>query len=111
LWCAANGPLLIFPNDSGNQLSLANGRLSGAAALRGISTRSFQELLPLANEGGAKSIILRSRKRVAEVKFPEGEIDIDTREDWEELNGGSASSETMPKGRRRRKVNYADGKR
>jgi len=71
----------------------------------------FQELLSLANEAGAKSIILRSRERVAEVKFPEGEIDIDTREDWEELNGGSASSETMPKGRRRRKVNYADRKR
>jgi len=71
----------------------------------------FGELLSLGNEAGAKSIILRNRERVAEVKFPEGEIDIDTREDWEELNGGSASPETMPKGRRRRKVNYADSKR
>jgi len=32
------------------------------------------------------------------------------RGDWEELNGGSASPATMPKGRRRRKVNNADGK-
>jgi hypothetical protein len=40
-----------------------------------------------------------------------GEIDIDTREDWQKLNGGSASPETMSKGRRGRKVNYADGKR
>jgi hypothetical protein len=38
-------------------------------------------------------------------------IDIDTREDWEKLNGGSASPETMSKGRRGLKVNYADGKR
>ena len=48
--------------------------------------RSFlQELRSLADEAGAKSIILRNRERVAQFEFPEGKIDIDTSEDWEEL--------------------------
>ena len=47
--------------------------------------RSFlQELRSLADEAGAKSIILRNRERVAQFEFPQGKIDIDTWEDWEE---------------------------
>jgi molybdenum cofactor cytidylyltransferase len=45
----------------------------------------FQELLSLGDNAGAKSIVLRSRERVALLPFPEGEIDIDTWEDWEKL--------------------------
>jgi len=67
----------------------------GVAAL--FDRSFFQELLSLANEAGAKSIILRNRQRVAEFDFPQGAVDIDTREDWEKLNGGSASPKTMPK--------------
>jgi molybdenum cofactor cytidylyltransferase len=46
----------------------------------------FQELLSLSDEAGAKSIILRNRERVAQFPFPEGRSDIDTLDDWEELN-------------------------
>src|SRR6266576_176317 len=61
-----------------------------------LFTRSvFQELLSLADKAGAKSIVLRSRERVASLSFPEGQIDIDTWEDWEELYAGSASLKTM----------------
>jgi len=61
-----------------------------------LSSRSvFQELLSLADKAGAKSIVLRSRERVASLSFPEGQIDIDTWEDWEKLYAGSASLKTM----------------
>ena len=43
----------------------------------------FKELLSIGDEAGAKSIILQNPERVAELAFPEGAIDIDTREDWE----------------------------
>ena len=43
----------------------------------------FQELLALGNDTGAKSIILSKRERVAEFRFPEGTIDIDTTADLE----------------------------
>ena len=43
----------------------------------------FQELLSLDDKAGAKSIVLRNRERVVSLSFPEGEIDIDTWEDWE----------------------------
>jgi molybdenum cofactor cytidylyltransferase len=45
----------------------------------------FGELLALDNESGAKSIILRDRARVAQFQFPEGNIDIDTMADYENL--------------------------
>src|SRR6266536_1814860 len=41
------------------------------------------ELLRLDDSAGAKSIILSNRDQVAEFPFPEGEIDIDTLEDYE----------------------------
>jgi len=46
----------------------------------------FEELLALGDKSGAKSVILQNPERVAQVAFPEGEIDIDTWEDWEKLN-------------------------
>jgi len=49
----------------------------------------FGELLSLGDAAGAKSIVLRSRERVASLSFPEGQIDIDTWEDWEKLNDGA----------------------
>lgn len=50
-----------------------------------FSRSFFQELLSLRDEAGAKSIILRNRKRVVEFPFPEGAIDVDTRDDWEKV--------------------------
>ena len=58
----------------------------------------FERLLSLSDEAGAKSIIMQNPERVAQFAFPEGAIDIDTWEDWEKLNGGSASPKTMSKG-------------
>jgi molybdenum cofactor cytidylyltransferase len=55
-----------------------------------FSRSVFEELLSLGDEAGAKSIILRSRERVASFPFPEGQIDIDTWEDWEMVGGKSA---------------------
>ena len=55
----------------------------------------FQELLLLDDKAGAKSIVLRNRRRVASLSFPEGEMDIDTWEDWQKLDAGSASPKTM----------------
>lgn len=51
----------------------------------------FAELLSLDDEAGAKPIISRNRNRVEQCPLPEGEIDIDTREDWEKLNRRSHS--------------------
>lgn len=61
-----------------------------------LFTRSvFQELLSLDDKEGAKSIVLRNRERVASLSFPEGQVDVDTLEDWEKLIGGSASLKRM----------------
>jgi molybdenum cofactor cytidylyltransferase len=53
-----------------------------------FSRSVFEELLSLGDKAGAKSIVLQSRERVASFSFPEGQIDIDTWEDWEKLDGG-----------------------
>ena len=62
------------------------------AGVPAIFNRSlFKELLAIGDESGAKSIILQNPGRVAQFAFPEGAIDIDTWEDWEELNERSRS--------------------
>jgi molybdenum cofactor cytidylyltransferase len=58
----------------------------------------FERLLSLGDEAGAKSIILQNPERVAQFAFPEGAIDVDTWEDWEKLNSGSASPKAISKG-------------
>ena len=58
-----------------------------------LFTRSvFEELLLLDDKAGAKSIVLRSRERVASFSFPKGQIDIDSWEDWEKLDGGALTT-------------------
>ena len=52
----------------------------------------FQELLTLDDETGAKAIILSNRERVAELLFPEGNIDIDTAADYKKLTAQSIVS-------------------
>jgi molybdenum cofactor cytidylyltransferase len=46
----------------------------------------FSELLALEDDTGAKSIILSKCECVAEFPFPEGEIDIDSVEDWDQFS-------------------------
>ena len=45
----------------------------------------FPELLKLQGDTGARKIIEQNNDKVATVLFPEGSIDIDTEEDYEEL--------------------------
>src|SRR6266404_768853 len=49
----------------------------------------FEEFLSLGDKTGEKSIVLRRPERVASLPFPEGQIDIDTSEDWEKLDAGA----------------------
>jgi molybdenum cofactor cytidylyltransferase len=43
----------------------------------------YERLLSLPDEQGAKKILLQNPRDVYEIDFPEGEIDLDTREDYE----------------------------
>jgi molybdenum cofactor cytidylyltransferase len=43
----------------------------------------FDELLALDGDSGAKAIILSNSDRIAELPFPDGAIDLDTIQDWE----------------------------
>lgn len=46
----------------------------------------FSKLLALKGDEGAKRIILNEMDKVAQIKFPHGEFDIDTPSDLDELN-------------------------
>ena len=59
---------------------------AGTLGVPALFDRSrLPELCGLDDFAGAKSIILSNRDHVAEFPFPEGEIDIDTAEDCEQL--------------------------
>lgn len=45
----------------------------------------FTDLLALSGDKGAKSIIMQNKDKTVAVSFPQGNIDIDTRLDYEEL--------------------------
>ena len=61
-------------------------RYAGTLGVPALFDRSrLPDLLGLDDSAGAKSIILSNRDQVAEFPFPEGEIDIDTAEDCEQL--------------------------
>jgi molybdenum cofactor cytidylyltransferase len=62
-----------------------------------FSRSIFQELLSLDDKAGAKSVVLRNGERVASLAFPEGEIDIDTWEDWQKVSCASAVEEDEKK--------------
>jgi molybdenum cofactor cytidylyltransferase len=51
----------------------------------------FVELRSLSDESGAKSVILKDPKRVAQFAFPDGALDIDSPEDWKKLQAGLVS--------------------
>jgi len=66
--------------------SIVASRYADTLGVPALFDRSFfQELLSLSDEAGAKSIILRNRERVAQFRFPEGNLDIDTLHDYEKL--------------------------
>jgi len=67
--------------------SIIASRYADTLGVPALFDRSFfPELLSLGDKAGAKSIISRNRNRVEEFAFPQGEVDIDTWEDWEKLD-------------------------
>jgi molybdenum cofactor cytidylyltransferase len=52
-----------------------------------FSQKYFDVLMNLNGDEGAKKIILAQREDVATVDFPQGDIDIDTKTDYEQLPG------------------------
>lgn len=59
-------------------------RYSGMPGVPALFDKSyFDKLLTLPDDQGAKKIILQNRTDVLEVDFPEGEIDLDTPEDYD----------------------------
>jgi len=57
---------------------------SGAAGVPVLFARSyFDELAQISDDQGAKKLIVRNPDHVEIVAFPGGEIDLDTREDYE----------------------------
>jgi len=53
-----------------------------------FTKRFFPELMELTGDVGAKSLVRKYLNEAAFVSFPKGEIDIDTVEDYEKLDGG-----------------------
>jgi molybdenum cofactor cytidylyltransferase len=53
-----------------------------------FTERYFPELMKLKGDVGAKSLVRNYMNEAAFVSFPEGEIDIDTVEDYQKLDGG-----------------------
>jgi len=47
----------------------------------------FKELMKLSGDAGARKIIQQNMNDVATILFPEGKIDIDTKEDYDDLTG------------------------
>lgn len=53
-----------------------------------FTRKFFPELMELTGDVGAKSLVRKYMNEAAFVSFPEGEIDIDTVEDYQKLDGG-----------------------
>ena len=56
-------------------------QMPGVPAL--FDSRYFEQLAKLPDDEGAKKILLQNRGDVIHVDFPGGEVDLDTREDYE----------------------------
>ena len=50
-----------------------------------LHKKYFEELMKLSGDAGARKIIQKNMNDVATILFPEGNIDIDTEEDYEKL--------------------------
>jgi molybdenum cofactor cytidylyltransferase len=86
---AVNAPLIerLIATHEATRKDIVASSYAGTMGVPALFDRSlFKELLSLGDESGAKSIILQNLERVAQLVFPEGAIDIDTWEDWKELN-------------------------
>ena len=76
--------LIITQQKTTRQIVTCNyGESIGPPAL--FHKKYFKELVKLSGDTGARKIIQRNMNDVATILFPEGKIDIDTEEDYENL--------------------------
>ena len=76
--------LIITQQRTTKQIVTSNyGNSIGPPAL--FHKKYFEELVKLSGDTGARKIIQRNMNDVATILFPEGDIDIDTEEDYEKL--------------------------
>jgi molybdenum cofactor cytidylyltransferase len=66
-------------------------RYSGMPGVPVLFDKSYYErIFRLPDEQGAKKILLQSQHDVYEIDFPEGDIDLDTREDYDAFMDGKS---------------------
>ena len=76
--------LIITQQKTTKQIVTSNyGDSMGPPAL--LHKKYFEELMKLSGDAGARKIIQKNMNDVATILFPEGNIDIDTEEDYENL--------------------------
>ena len=76
--------LIITQQKTTKQIVTSNyGDSMGPPAL--LHKKYFEELMKLSGDAGARKIIQKNMNDVATILFPEGNIDIDTAEDYEKL--------------------------
>jgi molybdenum cofactor cytidylyltransferase len=65
---------------------IAASRYAGTLGVPALFSRAvFGELFALTGESGAKRVVMRDLRRVAEVELPEAGRDVDTEADWRAL--------------------------
>jgi len=78
--------LIITQQKTTKQIVTSNyGDSIGPPAL--FHKKYFIELMKLSGDAGARKIIQQNMNDVATILFPEGKIDIDTKEDYDDLTG------------------------
>jgi molybdenum cofactor cytidylyltransferase len=83
--------LVALRKKSGKEIIAS--RYSNTLGVPALFDRSiFSELLALDGDNGAKKVILADCERVAEFSFPDGEIDIDTWEDYKRMAADAPSA-------------------
>jgi len=76
--------LIIIQQKTTKQIVICNyGDSIGPPAL--FHKKYFKDLMKLSGDAGARKIIQQNMNDVATILFPEGDIDIDTEEDYEKL--------------------------
>lgn len=82
-----NNLIDVFQNSSHPIVTCSYAGIFGPPAL--FPKRIFPELLQLKGDVGAKNILNKHSKEVEVILFPEGNLDIDTIEDYKKLSKGN----------------------
>ncbi len=81
-----NNLMELNRNDQRSIVASKYGSTFGTPVL--FTRKFFPELMELTGDVGAKSLVRKYMNEAAFVSFPKGEIDIDTVEDYQKLDGG-----------------------